>query len=127
MTANESVLTFSKTAGVLVVTITSSHLRTPETSYAVRDALIEAVTSEGVEDVVLDLNQVTFVGSVGLLGFLALRRLDHVREIVVCNLSSTLKTMFLKCRLINESGSDAPFGYAETVDAALARIKKEAS
>ena len=120
---SESVLEFTNTAGVLVVTITEPHIRTAETSHSVRDQLVEVVTSENAENVVLDLGQVTFVGSLGLLGFLALRRTAGVNEIVVCRLSPSLKSMFLTCRLISEKkGREAPFGFAETVAEALSHI-----
>lgn len=124
MNAHKSVLKSSNTAGILVVTITEPHIRTPETSHAVSDALIETVTSEKAEKVVLDLCHVTFIGSVGLLGFLALRKTEGVNEIVVCNLSSTIKSMFIACRLISEKEGrePAPFGYAESVAEAMTQI-----
>ena len=120
---SESVLNSTKTDGILVVTITEPHIRTPETSHAVRDQLIATVTSENAENVVLDLSQLDFVGSLGLLGFLTLRRTSGVQEIVVCCLSPSVKSTFLVCRLISEKeGRVAPFGCAETVAEAVSQI-----
>lgn len=120
---SESVLNSTKTDGILVVTITEPHIRTPQTSHAVRDQLIETVTSENAANVVLDLSHLTFVGSLGLLGFLTLRRTPGVNDIVVCCLSPSIKSMFLACRLISEKEDRvAPFGYAETVAEALSQI-----
>ena len=64
----------------------------------------------------------TFVGSIGFLAFLALRRHLENGRIVVCNFSDSIRKIFEICRLIPTDPSAAgPFLVEESLEAALAR------
>ena len=109
--------------GGLVLEITTPELRTPEVTHALRDEVVAAVHDEKASNVLLDLKQVTFLGSVGMLVFLAVKRLPEVRRIVLCNLAPSIREVLLICKLLsNEPGQDAPLEHIDDVDEALAAI-----
>jgi len=108
---------------VLVVTILVKQIRDPETSYALRDEILLLADPAKTSHVVLDLQRVDFVGSVGLLAFLAVRRHLQGGQIVICNVSDSIRSMFEVCRLVSRDPSaTAPFGVDDSVEAALARF-----
>ena len=107
---------------VLVITILVEEIRDAEMSYALRDEILSLIDGAMVSHVVLDLQRVTFMGSVGFLAFLAVRRHVEVGQIVICNISSPVRHMFELCRLIsNDPSTAAPFEAEDTLEAALAR------
>ncbi len=113
----------SEVNGVLVLKIGVSELRTPEVSYAVRDALTEAARDKASQ-LVLDLDAVSFVGSVGMLAFLGLRRLSGLDRVVLCNVSDNIRELFLVCKLLsNDPTQVAPFEYAREVDDAVEKLR----
>ena len=69
----------------------------------------------------MDLIHVDFVGSVGFLVFMAIRREPKGENVVLCNLDPNVHKLFAICKLIPD-GSDAttPLHLAETVGAAIA-------
>jgi anti-anti-sigma factor len=110
-------------SGILVVTIRDRELRTAEVCHAVRDELGAAVTHAGAHQLILDLSDVQFLGSIGMLVFLGARRLPQMGRIVLCHLSPHLREVFLLCRLLSEApGSAGPFEQAATVEEAVALL-----
>ena len=76
------------------------------------------------KDVVLDLGKAKFIGSIGFLAFLGVRRELPNGRIVLCNLFQPVRDMFVVSRLIQTaSNPGAPFEVAETKEAALERLK----
>lgn len=114
----------SRRAGdVLVLKIEAAEIRDPEMAYAVRDELIDRVATDGARRLIVDLAAVAFMGSVGLLALLSVRRLAGVERIVLCNLSATVKSIVFTSRLADEQGSrDKPFEYAASLSGAEAAL-----
>ena len=112
-----------KLNGTLVLKFATQHLRTPEVSHAVRDELVSAVNDSQATNLVLDLEQVEFVGSVAMLAFLSLRRLADVERIVMCNVADKVKRIFVVCKLLTDDPQrKSPFEHVATVDEAVASI-----
>jgi len=109
----------------LVVTIHEPHLREAATAYRIRDEINTLIDAQKPRNVVLDLARVTFVGSVGFLAFLGVRRHLGPGRIVLANLSDSTREIFAICRLIpTETNQSAPFEVAATVEEALSRLSK---
>jgi anti-anti-sigma factor len=112
---------------VLVIKVLAPEIRSPEVSHALRDELIACAKRTGKSRVVVDLKNVRFIGSVGLLGFLSLRRLvdvDERGEVVVCHVSENLEAMFRVCRLVPKSpGQPSAVQIEPTREAAIARLR----
>jgi anti-anti-sigma factor len=114
------------TDGVLTVDILVDQIRDPDQSYAVRDQVIALVDQWSPSHMVLDFSQVRFMGSVGMLALLGIRRSLPGGRIVVCNLSDVLRQMLTMCRLIsNEALSASPFEVASTKEAAQEQARRE--
>jgi anti-anti-sigma factor len=110
----------SSNGTTMVATILSAQMRDESQVRAIKDQLLEGVNQQTPLKVVLDLTNVEFIGSIGFLAFLALRRIPKVERIVLCGLSDNVRGLFALCRLIPNSHSDsAPFEVAPTVEQAL--------
>ena len=108
---------------VLVVTVLLESIRDPETSYALRDEILSLMDAREIDHVVIDLEQTTFLGSVGLLAFLAVRRQLEGGSIVLCNVAEGIRTMLEICLLVSKDpGKTAAFEVEESVDTALTRL-----
>jgi anti-sigma B factor antagonist len=111
------------TGGVLVVTVVSTQIRDAAVAYALRDEIIALLDSSQPQDLVIDLRNVEFIGSIGFLAFLGVRRHLDGRRIVICNLSQSVREMFTITKLIaTDETMVAPFESATTLEAALARL-----
>ena len=98
---------------ILTLQINSPELRDGQTVYAVRDELVAAAEDDGIHHVIVDLAKVGFMGSIGLLALLSLRRLAKVERIILCNLSETVRGVMVTTRLAGAEGDrTAPFEYA---------------
>jgi anti-anti-sigma regulatory factor len=106
---------------VLVIEVLVPQLRKPETAYALRDEILELADPAKTSHVVVDLQRVTYIGSVGQLAFLALRRHVDGTPIVFCNISPTVRELLEVCHLVAKPPATAPFAAEETRQAALAR------
>lgn len=108
---------------VLVVEVLQDQIRDPQTSYALRDEILSLMNAGEIEHVVVDLQRVTFLGSVGLLAFLAVRRQLEDGSIVLCNVADGIQAMLQVSLLISKNPSKtAPFAVEPTVESALARL-----
>jgi anti-anti-sigma factor len=111
--------------GNLVVTIHESQLREAATAYRLRDEINALIDAQKPQNIVLDLASVKFIGSVGFLAFLGVRRHLGPGRIVLANLSDSTREIFAICRLIpTETNQSAPFEVATTVDEALSRLSE---
>lgn len=110
--------------GVLVTTILVEQIRESKAAYELRDKIVSLIEETRPKDIVIDLAKVRFIGSVGFLAFLGVRRQLAEGRIVLCNLSEPIRDMFSVCRLIQtENNAAAPFEVAATKEAALQRLR----
>jgi anti-anti-sigma factor len=112
-----------KKAGILVLTVLDDRLQGDEQIEAVRDELLDAVTREEADRVILDLGQVELLTSAGIRPLLALR--THVKgrggRLVLCGLRPAVTEVLETTRLITTSGS-APMPFATMPDVAAAIV-----
>ncbi|MFO0905481.1 MAG: STAS domain-containing protein [Pirellulales bacterium] len=107
----------------LVAAVSLEQIRDALQTYALRDELQAMIESSKPRDVVVDMSNVKFIGSVGFLAFLSVRRQLTTGRIILANLSENLQKLFALCRLIpTEKASVAPFEVAADVAAALGRL-----
>jgi anti-anti-sigma factor len=105
-----------------VISILDEHIRSAERVNQIKQAMINAVGSHPCKSVVVDMGRVEFIGSIGLLAFLGIRRLPGIENVVLCNLDENVKEIFMTCRLIsNDKTSKAPFQLATSIESALER------
>ena len=111
--------------GALVVTVMPLQVRDATLAYALRDEIVALVDSSQTRNLVLDAANLQFIGSIGFLAFLGVRRHLGDGRIVLCNLSGTVREMFTVCQLISaDRTKGAPFEEAATVEAAVARLAR---
>jgi len=109
---------------VLIVTVLLEQIRDPKTSYALRDEILSLLEAGEIRHVAVDLGRVTFMGSVGLLALLTVRRQIPDGDVVLCNLSEAIHDMLEVCMLISANPiKTAPFQAAESVAAALKQLQ----
>lgn len=109
--------------GILVVTILPEQIRDSEPAYSLRDEIISLVDASKPSSILLDMERVHFIGSVGLLAFLGVRRHFGDGRIVLCNVSDGIRRLFAACRLIStDAAKSAPFEVESTVEATLGRL-----
>ena len=107
---------------VLVISILVEQFRNHDIMYAMRDEILSLVDPAKMSQVVLDFQHVSFVGSLGLHAFLAVRRHFAGGQIVICNFSDSIRRVFEICRLVSPDPSvKAPFEVEDFLEAALAR------
>jgi len=110
--------------GVLIVTLLVEQIREAKIAYELRDNLISHIQEARPSDVVIDLGKAKFIGSIGFLAFLGVRRELPNGRIILCNLFQPVRDMFAVSRLIQSAGNEAaPFEVAATKEAAVARLK----
>lgn len=110
----------------LVIHILARNLRDAEIAQKLQVALVDAVAEQRPEIVMMDFAAVELVGSIAFLAFLAVRRQEVVKRILLCSLKPPLQDAFTVCRLIrSESNPEGPFEVVESVDEALTMITSE--
>ena len=112
--------------GVLVITPAERQVQGDELADALKREFFLALSDFQAGRVVLDFQEVKFLGSAGFRPLLSLhRRLrDQGGAMLLCNLSPEVAEVFHITRLISTSRSfTAPFDTAATVDEAVARLK----
>jgi anti-anti-sigma factor len=119
MSENQQLATSDVRDDVAVVAIHLDHIRDADTAYALRDRILAVIDEAGTQKVILDLTQVTFLGSVGFLAFLAVRRHLQTGRIVIANCSEPIYRAFEICRLVSRTDQKAPFEAADSIDEAL--------
>jgi len=108
---------------VLTVSILLDQVRDAKVAHDFRDDIIALINREQPKGIVIDLAKVKFIGSVGLLAFLGVRRQLSGGRIVLCNLSDPIREMFSVCRLIaTDTKTAPPFETANTTAEALAQL-----
>ncbi len=104
----------------VVITILEERIRDPEKVTEIKDAMTEVVSNSVCKNLIIDMGRVQFIGSVGFLAFLAMRRIPGVQNVVLCSLNEHVKELFVICRLIpSKNASSAPFHDSASVQSAL--------
>ena len=120
-------LTCRTEQGVLVVVLTATQMTGDQLADEMRQELIGAVTEHNATRLVLDFQNVRYLGSAGFRPLLSLYRKlrDASGRMVFCNLSPDVAEVFLITRLITTSrSSTAPFEQAPDLPTALARVQE---
>lgn len=114
---------FAKFESTLVVTLHEPKLRDAATVQLVKDSILAELKDGSIQNVILDLCHVEFVGSVAFLAFLGIRRFPTVDKILLCNLRENVREVFVMCRLLSGANNpSAPFTEVESVAAALKHV-----
>lgn len=109
--------------GVAVITITAPQLRDARLVAELRDELLAIVSETNPRQLVFDLSEVTFIGSVGFLAFLSVRRAIDGGRIVLCQLSQPVREVFALCQLISsDPAKKGPFEVADSATDAMALL-----
>lgn len=111
---------------VLVVTINLGEVREPAVAYDLRNEMLALLKDSKCRHLVIDARNLVFIGSVGFLTFLGVRR-EVTGRIILCNLDDAIRESFAVCRLI-PTGDDriSPFEVAQTPEEAIARLSAAA-
>ena len=92
------------------------HLKVPRLVLEGRCSNGEVGPNKPLQNLLVDLEQVEFIGSIGFLVFVGLRRVLSKGRIVLCCPRAPVQDAFLACRLISaEPGGAAPFDVAADV------------
>jgi len=109
---------------VVIFQILLDELRELKSCYEVRDQMVQVVDPEKTRYVIFDLSKLEFVGSIGLLGFLAVRRAVPESRLFICGASQSLLEMLSVCRLISyQNDGNPPFEWQSSVEECLKRIQ----
>ncbi len=114
--------------GVLVLTLTTSEVRSDDVVQAIGNELQAAVGPTPPPRIVLDLHSVQYLGSSGFRPLLNLRRtlLAAGSRLVLSGLSAEVAEVFRITRLISSHGAaPAPFVVETDVPAAIAHLNRE--
>jgi len=107
----------------LVVSILEDQIREAAVAYRVRDEVNSQIAQQKPTNIVLDLSKVKFIGSVGFLAFLGVRRHLGGGRIILCNVAEPVREVFAVCRLIpTNTNNAAPFEIADDTAGALAQL-----
>src|SRR5205807_3852 len=106
--------------GVTVITVTADQIREADQAYGLRDEILAILNASQPSCLVLDLGELSFIGSIGFLAFLGVRRHLAGGRIVICNMSGPVHDMFAVCQLISsDPAKKTPFEAAATLEAAI--------
>lgn len=120
-TCSNAVIEILPHSSCLIIKVLESQMRDFAKVIQIKEAIITAVREMLPKTVIIDLSRMHFVGSVGFLAFLAIRREPTVENIVLCELDANVHKVFSVCRLIPEGvDASAPLQLADTVEAAIA-------
>lgn len=109
---------------VVILQILLDELREMKSCYEVRDQMIQVIDPAKTHGVIFDLSKVKFIGSIGLLGFLAVRRKIPESRLFVCGASESLLKMLTVCRLISpKNEGNPPFEWHSNVEECLKRMQ----
>ena len=109
--------------GILVLTVTESQLQGDQLADLMRKEILDLVSSEKANNVVIDMRRVKYIGSAVFRPFLSLRReLQKTNgKIVLCGLSQVVHETFSQLRLISTNKLfHAPFEARPDVAASVA-------
>lgn len=111
--------------GVLVITLTGPDLQDEKTASLLQGELAEAVQTENVYLVVLDLQNLRYISSVAFRPLLNLRRLVGEKQgrLALCNVSKVVGDILYTTRMVMAEGNTfAPFEIVGDLGEALAML-----
>jgi len=113
--------------GVLILAVELARVDRYELAESMGAELIEAVLGKTSPKVIVDLEKVTYISSVGYGPLISLR--GRVREaggrLILCGLAGVVKEMFEATRLlINPHSPKSLFEFAETREQAVAALRE---
>jgi anti-sigma B factor antagonist len=114
--------------GVLVLTLTDSHLQEERVAQELLQELGAMVDHYRARKVVVDLGSIRYLSSVAFRPLLNLRRrvVEAHGRLMLCNLSTVVGDVFYTTRLVSPTGSfDAPFEMEKDVASAIAALNRE--
>ena len=118
-TQNKSCIEHAVHGKNVVLTILDERIRDQERVNQIKDAMLEVVSTHPCTNLIIDMSRVEFIGSIGFLAFLAIRRAPGIENAILCNLNENVQELFLLCRLIsNDKVSNTPFRVATSVPSA---------
>ncbi len=121
--ATPACVTSQQQGDIAVFHIQQTELRDADTAYRLRDAMVGQIDATEAEHAVIDLSNVQFVGSIGFLAFMSMKRRLSGGKIVLCGLSPTVREMFQVCGLLGDNLNAAAFLEAGDKDQAIAIIQ----
>ncbi|MDV6031686.1 MAG: STAS domain-containing protein [Phycisphaera sp. RhM] len=123
MTEHEKTFVLSSLNGTtLVLEIQTDQIRDTETASAISREMIALAKENQANRLVIDMHSVCFMGSVGFLALMGLRRHLDEPSIILCGLSEHLKDILEACKLISRDPDEpAMFAMTDTVDEAMQR------
>ncbi|QDV87466.1 STAS domain-containing protein [Planctomycetes bacterium TBK1r] len=123
MTEHEKPLVQASSNGTtLVLEIQTDQIRDSDTASAISREMIALAKENQANRLVIDMHSVRFMGSVGFLALMGLRRHLDEPSIILCGLSEHLKDILEACKLISRDPDEsAMFTMADTVDEAKER------
>ena len=99
-------------------------MRDLETVNQIKESMVNAVKEASPTRVMIDLQHVEFIGSVGFLAFLALRREPSIESVTLCGMVRNVRELFSLCRLIpDQTMQKAPFQVADSVESAMSKYR----
>ena len=108
---------------VLVIEVLVPEIRMLELSHELRAQLSEVFESIEPASIVFDVAQVEFLGSLGVLAFLSVRRDLPDARIMIVNASKQVQELLNVCRLVPREPTDyTPFEIGEDVPSAIAAM-----
>jgi anti-anti-sigma factor len=111
-----SAINIVSNGSTLVATILEQRMRDAASVQQIKDEMLSAITATTPTAVIIDLQNVEFVGSVAFLVFLSVRRQPSVQRIILCNMLANVREVFQLCKLIpGPHNSSAPFEVAGSV------------
>jgi anti-anti-sigma factor len=118
--ANFHYIDYTTHGSSIVATILEEKLRDQQLVEKIKDELIQIFSEATCKFAIIDMSRVQFIGSIGFLAFLAVRRITGIERVVLCNLDDNIRQLFSVCRLIADTeNSKAPFETSEDIESAL--------
>ena len=113
--------------GVLVLTIQDDELHSDPIAEALRQDLLAEIRQSGLKKLVLDFQKVRFITTIGFQPLLSVRRKVNELggQLLICELSPTVKEVFEVTRLISTKPSVlAAFDHEDKREDAIARLSQ---
>ncbi len=113
-------------SGVLVLTINEKEMAEYELCTAIGRELVDAISQADTSAVVIDLHNLEYIASVGVVPFLNAKRTVNERQgrLVLCNLSSFVHEVFSVTQLlINPTSQNSVFEWATTREQAIEMLQ----
>ncbi len=126
MDADDPHVHVEQQSGVLVLTINAKEMAEYELCTAIGRELVDAITEADSRAVVIDLHNVEYVASVGVVPFLNAKRCVSQRQgqLVLCHLSDFVQQVFTTTRLLISPGSqNSLFDWTTTREEAIAMLQ----